>query len=253
MARILKELEDIQWFPAEIRGYMTDYLQFLFSNFNLYSPAIDVIRDLQLKTSEHNIIDLCSGSGGPWETLSNEFRKRYGTALNVTLTDLYPNPSKVFMEDRSIKYHPSPVNALNVPAGLKGIRTMFSGLHHFKEEEIVELLNDTITAKQPTAFFDSGDKNILLIIAIIVFHPILLFILSPFIKPFSIRRLIFTYLMPAVVIGCIWDGVVSAIHLYTTSTLQNIISNRAGSFSWKVFTLRNRLGMRITCLTGIPD
>jgi len=253
MGRILKELEDMRWFPAEIRTYMTDYLQFLFNRFNLYAPVIPYIREMQLKTSKDKIIDLCSGSGGPWQAIFPEFRKRYGITLKVTLTDLYPNPSK-FNNETSIRYHPVPVNALKVPVALEGIRTMFSGLHHFTEEEIAEILNDAISSKQPVAFFDSGDKNILLILAIIISHPVLLFILSPFIKPFSIKRLIFTYLLPVVIIGCIWDGVVSIIHLHSKRTLKGIVSNRApGSFSWKVFTLRNHLGMRITCLTGVPD
>ena len=76
------------------------------------------------------VLDLCSGAGGPWATLLPMLQYRKPAVL---LTDFYPNPAHT-----TLPYHPEPVDATAVPATLSGFRTLFASFHHFRPEQAGE-------------------------------------------------------------------------------------------------------------------
>lgn len=254
MKRILSELEDMPWFPSFLRGYMTDYLQFLFSNFNLYAPVTTYLHDLLIQTRQKQLVDLCSGSGGPLLQIRKDYFSKYGSIPSIILTDKYPHAAITNHFAPGLFYNPEPVDAQNIPVTMKGVRTMFSSMHHFNKSELKSVLKDAVTKKQPVAFFDSGDKNAAFIIGIIILHPILLILLTPFIRPFRFKRLIFTYLIPLVIIGAIWDGIVSILHIHDEEDLRKVIDDKELSgFKWQVLQLNNRLGMKINGIIGMSE
>lgn len=253
MSRLLCELEDKKWFPASIRRYMTDYLQFLFNKFNLYSPVTEIIHDLLIKTRQKQIVDLCSGSGGPLLRIRKDYFNRYGSIPGIVLTDKFHQFGKTNHFAPGIFYYPESVNAFDIPITLTGVRTMFSSLHHFTEVELKVILSDAVKKKQPVAFFDSADKNFVFIIAIIVLHPLLLFIFTPFFKPFDFKRLLFTYIIPLVIIGAVWDGIVSILHLHSSESLSGMIKDTSlQGFDWRIIQMKNSLGMKINGVIGLP-
>jgi hypothetical protein len=92
----LVELEDQPWFPAVIRDGGTDFLGFVFNTFNLYQPAGSMIEDVLNKTGYNEVLDLCSGNGGPLESVSKLINETRVELLNVTpvkfiLSDKFPN------------------------------------------------------------------------------------------------------------------------------------------------------------------
>lgn len=253
MRRILSELEDKQWFPPLIRGYMTDYLQFLFSKFNLYSPVTEVIHDIINKTHQKQIVDLCAGSGGPLLKIRKDYFRRYGSIPSVILTDKFTHFGRLNQFAPGLSYYPDSVNAMNIPDTLAGVRTMFSSLHHFTIEELEVILEDAVKKKQPVAFFDSGNKNVFFALSLIIVHPLLLVLFTPFIKPFRYKRLIFTYLIPVVIAGAVWDGIVSIIHLHSSASLNLLVRKPSlKSYDWKVIQMRNNMGMKIFGISGTP-
>ena len=60
------ELEDQSWLPRTIRDYATDFLRFMIELGDSYAPAIPVIRRSLAYCGTRRVIDLGSGSGGPW-------------------------------------------------------------------------------------------------------------------------------------------------------------------------------------------
>lgn len=249
MSRLLHEIEDNPRLPAFLRRYMMDYLEFIFRTFKLYEPVISVIEAVLNKTNTDIIIDLCSGSGGPISSIVTELSSR--KQISAVLTDKYPNPGNAL--EQSIKYDLRSINAKDVPVDLKGLRTMFSALHHFESDELLSILSDAVRKNQPIAFFDSSDKNPFLMLLIILFHPIAFILFTPFIRPFSYLRLLFTYVIPLVPLFTIWDGIVSVIHLHSPGSLNKLIRNKQlqHNYTWQVQILRNKIGLKITSLTGI--
>jgi hypothetical protein len=136
MRRIqLFEFTDLAWYPQPFRRMKTDYLHFATSlgsgHKNLGPLFIRAIR--HANTTE--IIDLCSGGADPWIRLRT-YLKKAGYPVTIKLTDKYPHPeairkwSKAVVE--GIDYLAEPVDALQVPDHLHGMRTFFEGFHHFK-------------------------------------------------------------------------------------------------------------------------
>ena len=60
----LFEFEDLTWFPALLRNYMTDFLQFGANTFNVYKDLLPVVISLMNNSGKNMIVDLGSGGGG---------------------------------------------------------------------------------------------------------------------------------------------------------------------------------------------
>ncbi|WP_276500355.1 hypothetical protein [Terrimonas pollutisoli] len=254
----LFEFEDLDWFPDFLRESMTDYLRFVLSAVNFYYPVTTIIREGLENAERFTIIDLCSGGGGAIKKIQKNFHDTYFLSLPVILTDKFPNFEAFHLlkkeSNGDIDFAGYPVDAMNVPPELKGLRTIFSAFHHFNKEHAKLVLQDAVTARQPIAVFDGGDKNIFTVLGIIIFHPVIFFLFTPFFRPFRFSRIIFTYLVPLIPLCTIWDGVVSIMRLYKPAELlviANSINNH--SFTWKAGNLKNKFGMKVTYLLGYPE
>lgn len=250
------ELEDQPWFPGLVKEGMTDYLRFLFQLFDLYKPVFPLLLHVLKKSNAGSIIDLCSGSGGAVEKLMVYLHKEHNNSVPIVLTDICPRKDAwQYLAQRSgkISFVPYPVDAASVSAALRGFRVMFSGIHHFSEEGVKNVIGSAVRAKEGIAIFDGGDKHILMILAIVIFHPLALLFFTPFIAPFRWWRLLFTYLLPLIPLGVVWDGIVSVLNLYTPKKLLEIAQSATTvPYEWKAGKVRNRFGMGIAYLTGVP-
>ena len=128
---------------------------------------------------------------------------------------------------------------------------MFTAIHHFQPDQVKEILKNAINNKKPIAIFDGGDKNLLPILAILLIHPIIIFICSPFFKPFKISRLLFTYIVPLIPICTIWDGLVSILRLYQPNDLKKFVKEiDSTTYHWEIGKAKHKLGFRVTYLLG---
>src|SRR5262245_65612388 len=151
----LFEFEDQSWFPNVIRTGGTDYLRYLLIATEVYKPCIRLLNEALVQTGETKIVDLCSGGGGYIEQVSHEFEAGDNS---VTLTDKFPNiESYELLENKTngkIKFDTRSIDAASVPADLKGIRTMFSAIHHFQPEQVRSVLQNAVDNNAPIAIFD---------------------------------------------------------------------------------------------------
>jgi hypothetical protein len=258
MRKMLHELEDQPWFPNVLRESMTDYLRYFLLKSQFYKPIIPVLKKAIERSGTNHIVDLCSGSGGPAQQMVKELQSQYGIDASITLTDKFPNTNAFAhlakKSNGKINYVCESVDATSVPAELKGLRTIFSGFHHFDPETAKHVLKDAISQKATIAIFDGGDRDIFTIIAMIVFHPLALFFLTPFFRPFRWSRLLFTYVIPLIPICTVWDGVISILKLYSQKELLHLATtSNSPHYTWEIGLLKNHLGLRVAYLIGYPD
>ncbi len=251
------EFEDQIWFPRIIRDSMTDYLRFLFRVFNLYKPALPILKDALTKTKTNQILDLCSGSGGPVEMIYVNLRNNFDKEIKIVLSDMYPSElTYQYLSKKTnggISGIKTPVNAADVPSDIKGFRTIFSGFHHFEWQKATDVLKNSVEAGEGIAIFDGGNKSLGMILLIIIVHPVLLFFCTPFFMPFRLSRYIFTYLIPVIPFCTVWDGVISILRLYSPDELLQIARNATnGNFIWTSGKVKNKFGMSIAYLVGYP-
>ncbi len=229
---------------------MLDYLRFILVFLRIYDPAIPLLQNLKRETGASRVIDLCSGGGGPMLKVQEEL------GIPAVLTDIYPAISSfAFLEKRSgsqISFVATPVNAMQVPGELKGLRTSFSAFHHFNEQQGIALLKDAVDAEQPIAVFDGGTRNFLIVIGILL-HPLFIWIFTPFIGPFRLSKLFFTYLVPLIPLFTAWDGIISILRLYKHTLLLRMAekADPAATYSWQAGTISNGLGIKTVYLIGL--
>jgi len=224
---------------------------------NFYEPVSPLIMQLLQQTSSTQVIDLCSGGGGTIEQIQKNLLEKYYQQVPFVLTDKFPNINAYrFIQKKTVgkvNYVSMPVDASNVDASLKGVRTIFSAFHHFDKDMAKQVIENAVEARQAIGIFDGGDKNVFIILAIIILHPIVFILCTPFFRPFKWSRLLFTYIIPIIPFCTVWDGIVSITRLYSPKQLLNIASTvDSKGYSWNAGKEKNKYGMNITYLTGYP-
>lgn len=254
---VLFEFEDQSWFPHRMRECMMDYLRFVLTAGNLYQPATAIIIEGLANTGQRHITDLCSGAGGAIEQVYNNLQKAGAKEVTITVTDKFPNIEAYQLlavkTSGNVVGESNSVDAAKVPASLNGLRTMFSAFHHFNKQQSIAILQNAVDAKQGIAIFDGGDKNMLFMLAILVLQPISFILFTPFIKPYSWYRLLFTYLIPIIPFCTVWDGLISTLRLHSPATMLAFTKSLPpNNYIWKAAKMRNRFGMRIAYMLGYP-
>ena len=249
----LFELEDQPWFPATIRDLATDYLQFIQTRFRIDRAMTPLIARLLESTGTRRIIDLCSGGSGPLLLLVGDLAER-GIDAKATLTDLFPNVP-AFSEiaaasNGRIDFERESVDARNVPARLDGLRTIFNGFHHLPPADARAVLHAAAAARQPIAIFELSERSVRTLPVLLT--PLMVWISTPFMRPFTWRRLFWTYVLPMVPLTCLWDGIVSQLRAYTVPELREM-SQGSAPMRWEIGQVPIAKGRgRLTYLLGFP-
>lgn len=233
----LFEFEDFQWFPAFIRDYMTDFLQFVSNRMDVYKGIVPCLSDLIAKTGTTQLVDLASGGGGGLLRLSEHLKEAHPD-LKIRLTDFYPNITAfehTVSQSKVFTYHPTSVNAMAVPPELKGLRTQFLSLHHFRPNDAVKILQNAVDSGNPIALFEAQERDLKSIVSMI-FSPVYVIFATPFIRPFKIGRIVFTYFIPLVPLFILWDGIVSALRTYSVKEMEALVNQVIGheTYEWEI-------------------
>jgi SAM-dependent methyltransferase len=251
MARIhLFELEDQAWFPAAWRDAGTAYLRKAAALTGQPAIMAPKIAELLRASSTKRIVDLCSGGGGPIPEVVQELAGQ-GVDVDAVLTDFYPNTAvleRVAAESQGkIDFRAEPVDAKQVPRDLSGCRTLFNGLHHFRPDDARAILQSAAEAKQPIAVFEAMERAPAPLLGLL-FAPLAVLFLVPFLRPFRFSWLIFTYLIPIIPLFVLWDGFVSCLRIYSVSELEELVDGVGGDdYVWEAG--RIKLGAQPVYLT----
>lgn len=252
----LFEIEDMLWFPSTFRNLITDILEFLVVRFQIYEPVVPFIRDVMQHMKTNQIIDLCSGGSGPWSQIQTQLQEQQED-VSVTLTDKYPNMRAIEKikkcPGRKIQYLSESVDAMNVPANLKGMRTIFSAFHHFEPDAAREILQNTVNSRSAIGIFEFTEKR-LDRVPLALFLPLLVFLVAPFIKPRTFRNIFWSNIVPIVPLLFTCDAIISHATTYTPEDLKELIQGiHSQGYEWKIGQTPNKLRtMRITYLIGFP-
>jgi hypothetical protein len=183
------------------------------------------------------IVDLCSGSGGPMPAIIGELEAR-GHEARATLTDLYPNLKSA--PHPRILWLAEPVDATRVPPKLGGVRTMFSAFHHFRPDAAKAILKDAFERRCAICIFESGSGTLLGLLSM-VGVPLAVLALMPFARPLRWAYLLFTYLIPLMPLIVLWDGVVSMLRVYSPEQMQDLTHDlQALDYAWEIGRIQLR-------------
>ena len=257
MKRIhLFEIEDQDWCPRVLRDAATDYLRFVSFTTKPYAAIVPILASALQRAGKGQIVDLCSGAAGPWSWLQPALAVM-GLPVSVCLTDKYPNlaVSEEFNRgtNQAIRYHPQSVDAAQVPRELTGFRTMFTAFHHFAPQEASAVLADAVRQGEGIAVFEATERSLLGLLLMLL-APLMVVVMTPFIRPFRWSRLLWTYLIPLVPMVLLVDAVVSCFRTYSLAELAELTEKiGTNDYQWEIGSRKNnRAPLRVTYLIGIP-
>lgn len=225
----MKELEDLSWFPSVLRNYQTDFIGFVVARFNVYGVFIDHVKALLLPVQP--MTDLCSGSGEPAISI---FRKS-DCFSHLLLTDKYPNTLK--FQDDKITYNMLRADVLEMEFRQGTCYTMFNAFHHFTDGDKTRIAH-RIQATGSRAFFvEILQPNIVCLLKVFLATTIGSLLLTPFLHPFSLKRLFFTYILPVNILAITYDGIVSVFKSRSVMQYQELFAGTEDTV--KVIKLTN--------------
>jgi hypothetical protein len=210
------ELADQSWWPRTFRRAATDYLVTVIHRAKVYDSLVPRLFKALQSCRTNQIIDLCSGVGGPWPTLLPALH-RLGIDANVCMTDFFPNiPSleRAAGMTFGLRYEKASVSATSVPTHLTGFRTIFTAFHHFRPNDAREILASAVRDRVGILIAEATPRR-LTALAIQIMVPLAVLLLTPTVRPFRWSRLFWTYFVPVLPLAIFFDGVVSCLRTYT--------------------------------------
>jgi hypothetical protein len=248
----LFEFLDQSWLPGRLRTAVTRYLTATYATtpFPVLWAAI-LARALD-RCQSGGVVDLGSGAGGPMELVLDELA-RLKHWPQVTLTDLYPEPTSAACSTPSISYWPEPVSAARVPPQLQGLRTLFVTFHHFAPPLARAVLQDAFRQRQPICIFEATSRTGPAIAASFLI-PAMVLLLTPSVRPITMYQIVFTYLIPVIPLLAVWDGLVSQLRTYSIAELKELAADfTAPEYEWEFGLIEAKGILYKTCyLIGRP-
>lgn len=260
----LIEIHEQPWCPAVLRDdAVTDYLRHVIRVTDPYAPILPRLFEALRRSESRRVVDLCSGGGGPWPSVLTRLDGKQvpGQRVEVCLTDLFPNVTAwehAQEENRSagwgdLTFWKEPVDAARLPAELSGFRTLFSSFHHFRPEAAASILRNAASRGEGIGIFEATHRSVpALLLTLLV--PLMVLLMTPAMRPFRLSRLFWTYVVPAVPLIVLWDGLVSCLRTYTPEELRTMTGELAAEgYVWETGEERGpRSPVPVTYLIGSP-
>jgi hypothetical protein len=254
----LFEIHDQPWFPEFLRREVVDSLQMVLEATHAYQPIANRLRDAIGCEGTREVLDLFSGAGGPWPSFVREFNENGAKPIEIFLTDKYPSIANRNGANSSTGTHThfvtKSIDATNIPASLTGFRTIFSSFHHFNAADARQFLQDSANKCRGVGIFEVASRHSLTILSIF-FIPILVWLLTPFCRPFRWSRMLWTYPFPVVPFVLLFDGLSSCLRAYSLDDLRSLTNGLAANdYRWEIGEENGGvLPIRVTYLIGIPQ
>ena len=211
----LKELEDYPWFPSNLRKMQLEYVGWISVQLKLYRPVLKEI----IKFPSNQWVDLASGSGWPALYL----QKNASHQIQYTLSDLYPDSVSNEVK-KQVGVEREPLNLIDFQPETGKQYSLFNAFHHLSAAQQKQLIKKMKEAKASCIIAEVLEPSLLSFIQVTLAS----FIVQPFtawaIRPFSILRMITTYLIPIQLFTVAWDGWLSVVKSKNINQYKELLS-----------------------------
>jgi SAM-dependent methyltransferase len=253
----LVELHDLAHFPAAWRDPFTDFMAFYAERFRPYARVIPILAHALRNAGAQRLLDLGSGGGAAVLALKPGLDAALDAPVRVTLTDKHPNLAAFEAAAQrcpgQVDFVADPVDATAVPDHLDGFRTLLGSLHHFPPDLARSILRDAVRQRRGLAVLEYTERRLWLWALPLLATPLLIWCVTPFIRPMRVARLVWTYLLPVVPLVAVLDGLVSVLRSYTPDELLALTTGLDEEYRWTVGQVRAVGASRATYLVGVPE
>lgn len=240
--RHLFEFNDSSWAPVALRETIVESLSRTLAWGRILQGMVAPFSRFLEGTGATEVLNLCSGAGGPAVILAEELRRGGVRTPRFLLTDLHPHPEAwARLRDGSaglIDFVSTPVDATEIPASLSSgrARVIINALHHFPPELAGEILRSACRDARGVFLaegFERGPRGL----APFARAGVPALLLNPLLSPrHRVAKAALTWLTPAAILASIWDGVVSTLRVYTEVELRAMVAPLGEAFAWEYGT-----------------
>jgi hypothetical protein len=250
----LFEFNDSDWAPPALREALVESLSRALDWGRMLRGLTVPFGDFLDATEAREVLDLCSGAGGPAVVLARELRRASRKPPRFLLTDLTPHPESwaqlKLADPEVIDFVEGPVDATAIPAGLAGVpaRMIVNGLHHLPPQVAGAVLRGACQGgagifvaegfeRSPLRFWPIAPMGVVAMIANLFLAPR--------------HRLAKVLLFPFTLLVAPWDGIVSTLRVYTEAELREMVAPLGDAFEWNYGTYSFPLGGRGYWFSGV--
>ena len=234
----LFEFEDLEWLPQVWRDQITELLHHQIASRGIYRAIVPLIVETLNATKTDRIVDLGSGSGGDIVGLHEAIDAACGKEIAVRLSDKFPNLEAFKRIEAAtggrVGHIARSVDATNVPGDVTGLRTMFTAFHHLPPQLAAKILSDAVRSRSPILVAEFTERTLFNVVRAALLGPLIALFDSAFIRPFGLKRLLWTYLVPVTPLLYSWDAVASHIRTYSVDELDELTAGLTETgYTWR--------------------
>ena len=233
----LFEWQDLPWVPGFIREAIVESLGAALTRGHVLAGLRLPFCQYVERSGADSILDLCSGNGGAAFLLGAALGQGRASSPRLLLTDLHPQPASwsalAARRPGSIDYVPEPVDATRVEESLaRGRpRLIVNAFHHFPPEVARSVIHDACRQGRGLFIAEVFERGLLATLPMGV-HGLIAVLLNPLRAPRNrLLKALFTWLIPVIPIGFLWDGLISSLRIYNERELHEMASGIEG-FEW---------------------
>jgi SAM-dependent methyltransferase len=236
----LKELEDYPWFPTYLRKMQLEYVGWISVQLKLYKPVLELLS----KFPSNKWTDLASGSGWP----AFYIQKNASHQIHYTLSDLYSDSISNEVKQQ-VEVELEPLNLIDFQPQTGKQYSIFNAFHHFTSEQQKQLINKMKEARANCIIAEVLEPTWICFLQVTLAALIVQPLTAWAMRPFSILRLITTYLIPIQLITVAWDGWLSVLKSKSLSQYKALVNDLADNqYSIEVKRIKQLHGNLIVIL-----
>lgn len=234
----LPELEDSPHFPPVLRRLQVEFIGWLVRFFRVYAPLVEQLKQYAMRLPGNSLVELGAGSG---QVLMPYIKNL--DPLKLVLSDKFPE--SLPPDNSNYLVIRESVDALQ-EFDASGMRVFFNAFHHFNNAEQIQIAQ--IHAPHGLCIAEILQPSLFDFLKILITTTVGTLLFTPFVRPFRLTRILFTYLIPVGLISICWDGLVSVLKTDRVETIKlrlkpNLADNyqiecgHCGSFLFRVHYL----------------
>jgi hypothetical protein len=218
----IPQITDAAWFPPFLTRCVHEFMSWFVLKVNASKPFLPVIQEgLQYADA---IVVLDKNAGAGFETVR----------------DFLPADIPVYHEDME-----------HCRADQSGLYLSVNAFHKLNADQAKNLLNTIATKGHPVVIVEGNNDSLWQVFGMTVIVPLTVLLTAPFVKPFRLERLLFTYLIPVLPIVTLIDGFLALFKLYAPADLDELTTSIAQpGYQWRSGKMDNGRGGKIIYLKG---
>lgn len=222
----ITQIINTSWCPKFIKKLVAEFLSWFVVKVNATKPFIPLIESMVNDAHSNQIINIDFNIGAGIESVKPYLK-----------------------EDIQIKS--IPISDFNTDT--KGVYLFLNSFHQLNVKQAKEILSQIVNSKNPIIIVEGNNDSLWQVVGMTVFVPLTTLLTAPFVKPFRLTRLLFTYIIPVLPLIITIDGCIALLKLYNPKDLLELTSSiNAPKYEWKAGKNDNGRGGKIIYLTGKP-